>query len=81
MLIHDMQRNETRVINFQGSAPRTIKEEMLRNASEIKVMEGQGEEHRCIFQILLILSSRTYFDCFSTFRNIKARAGYQTSVL
>ena len=53
MLIHDMQRNETRVINFQGSAPRTIKEEMLRNASEIKVMEGQGEEHRCIFQILL----------------------------
>ncbi|KAM4588695.1 glutathione hydrolase 7-like [Odontesthes bonariensis] len=36
MLIHDMQRNETRVINFQGSAPRTIKEEMLQNASEIK---------------------------------------------
>ncbi|XP_041836793.1 glutathione hydrolase 7-like [Melanotaenia boesemani] len=36
MLIHDIQRNETKVINFQGSAPRKIQEEMLQNASEVK---------------------------------------------
>ncbi|KAI3369521.1 hypothetical protein L3Q82_007731 [Scortum barcoo] len=37
MLVHDIHKNETRVINFQGTAPETLKEEMLENASELKV--------------------------------------------
>ncbi|KAM6927901.1 glutathione hydrolase 7-like [Xenentodon cancila] len=36
MLIHDIHRNVTKVINFQGAAPKTFKEEMLQNGSEIK---------------------------------------------
>ncbi|KAF6722744.1 Gamma-glutamyltransferase 7 [Oryzias melastigma] len=36
MLVHDIRRNETRVINFQGSAPELIREEMVQNSSEMK---------------------------------------------
>ncbi|XP_044076082.1 glutathione hydrolase 7-like isoform X1 [Siniperca chuatsi] len=36
MLVHDINKNETRVINFQGTAPKTLKEEMLQNVSELK---------------------------------------------
>ncbi|XP_033483531.1 glutathione hydrolase 7-like [Epinephelus lanceolatus] len=36
MLVHDSRKNETRVINFQGTAPKTLKEEMLQNVSELK---------------------------------------------
>ncbi|XP_038551923.1 glutathione hydrolase 7-like isoform X1 [Micropterus salmoides] len=36
MLVHDIHRNETRVIHFLGSAPKTLKEEMLQNVSEVK---------------------------------------------
>lgn len=39
MLIHKVRQNETRVINFQGSAPNGLREEMLRNASEQKVIK------------------------------------------
>ncbi|XP_040890523.1 glutathione hydrolase 7-like [Toxotes jaculatrix] len=31
MLVHDIHKNETRVINFQGTAPKTLKEQMLQN--------------------------------------------------
>ncbi|KAK2862521.1 hypothetical protein Q5P01_002054 [Channa striata] len=36
MMVHDIQKNETRVINFQGTAPKTLREEMLHNISELK---------------------------------------------
>ncbi|XP_054473509.1 glutathione hydrolase 7-like isoform X2 [Anoplopoma fimbria] len=36
MLVRDIHRNETRVINFQGTAPKALKEEMLQNVSELK---------------------------------------------
>ncbi|XP_037535057.1 glutathione hydrolase 7-like [Nematolebias whitei] len=36
MLIHKIRQNETRAINFQGSAPKGLREEMLQNVSEIK---------------------------------------------
>ncbi|XP_073324993.1 glutathione hydrolase 7-like isoform X2 [Pagrus major] len=36
MMVHDIKKNETRVINFQGTAPKTLKEEMLQNVSEVK---------------------------------------------
>ncbi|KAK1900922.1 Glutathione hydrolase 7 [Dissostichus eleginoides] len=36
MLVHDIRKNKTRVIDFQGSAPKTLKEEMLQNVSELK---------------------------------------------
>ncbi|KAI4827589.1 hypothetical protein KUCAC02_030974 [Chaenocephalus aceratus] len=36
MLVHDIRKNKTRVIDFQGSAPKTLKEEMLQNVSEVK---------------------------------------------
>ncbi|XP_037643517.1 glutathione hydrolase 7-like isoform X2 [Sebastes umbrosus] len=36
MLVHDIHKNETRVINFQGTAPQTLKEELLQNVSELK---------------------------------------------
>ncbi|XP_034068231.1 glutathione hydrolase 7-like [Gymnodraco acuticeps] len=36
MLVHDIRKNKTRLIDFQGSAPKTLKEEMLQNVSEVK---------------------------------------------
>ncbi|RVE72849.1 hypothetical protein OJAV_G00041940 [Oryzias javanicus] len=36
MLVHNIKRNETRVINFQGSAPELIREEMVQNLSDMK---------------------------------------------
>uniref|UniRef100_A0A3Q3NFE7 Glutathione hydrolase n=1 Tax=Mastacembelus armatus TaxID=205130 RepID=A0A3Q3NFE7_9TELE len=36
MMVHDIHKNETRVINFQGTAPRTLTEDMLQNVSELK---------------------------------------------
>ncbi|XP_041802153.1 glutathione hydrolase 7-like [Chelmon rostratus] len=36
ILVHDIHKNKTRVINFQGTAPKTLKEEMLQNVSELK---------------------------------------------
>ncbi|XP_034725386.1 glutathione hydrolase 7-like [Etheostoma cragini] len=36
MLVHDIHKNETRVINFQGTAPKTLKEEMPWSVSEQK---------------------------------------------
>ncbi|XP_042356737.1 glutathione hydrolase 7-like [Plectropomus leopardus] len=36
MLVHDSHKNNTSVINFQGTAPKTLKVEMLQNASELK---------------------------------------------
>lgn len=38
MLVHDIAKNKTKVINFQGAAPKTLKEEMLQNVSELKVI-------------------------------------------
>uniref|UniRef100_A0A3P8UA19 Gamma-glutamyltransferase 7 n=1 Tax=Amphiprion percula TaxID=161767 RepID=A0A3P8UA19_AMPPE len=32
MLVHDIHKNQTRVINFQGTAPKTFRKEMLHNA-------------------------------------------------
>lgn len=39
MLVHNIRLNETRVINFQGSAPNGLQEEMLQNVSEVKVIQ------------------------------------------
>ncbi|KAK5623377.1 hypothetical protein CRENBAI_015395 [Crenichthys baileyi] len=36
MLIHDSRRNQTKVINFQGSAPKTLTEDVVQNASDIR---------------------------------------------
>ncbi|XP_067360330.1 glutathione hydrolase 7-like [Channa argus] len=36
MMVHDIQKKETRVINFQGTAPKTLTQEMLHNLSEPK---------------------------------------------
>ncbi|XP_063766706.1 glutathione hydrolase 7-like [Eleginops maclovinus] len=36
MLVHDIRKNKTGVIDFQGSAPKTLNEEMLQNVSELK---------------------------------------------
>ncbi|XP_047439541.1 glutathione hydrolase 7-like [Mugil cephalus] len=36
MLVHDILKNETRVINFLGTAPNALREEMLQNVSELK---------------------------------------------
>ncbi|KAM4612757.1 glutathione hydrolase 7-like [Polymixia lowei] len=36
MLVHDINKNETRVINFQETAPYAIKEEMVQNVLELK---------------------------------------------
>lgn len=38
MLVHKIRQNETRVISFQGSAPNALREEMLQNVSEVKVI-------------------------------------------
>lgn len=38
MLVHDLHRKETRVIDFQGTAPKALKEVMLQNVSGLKVM-------------------------------------------
>ncbi|XP_071350804.1 glutathione hydrolase 7-like isoform X2 [Trachinotus anak] len=36
IMVHDIRKNETRVINFQGTAPKTLTEEMLQNVSELE---------------------------------------------
>ncbi|XP_039467806.1 glutathione hydrolase 7 isoform X4 [Oreochromis aureus] len=36
MLVHDIHRNETRVINFLGSAPKAFRMEVLHNVSQAK---------------------------------------------
>uniref|UniRef100_A0A3B4GQ10 Glutathione hydrolase n=1 Tax=Pundamilia nyererei TaxID=303518 RepID=A0A3B4GQ10_9CICH len=36
MLVHDIHRNETRVINFLGSAPKAFRREVLHNVSQAK---------------------------------------------
>uniref|UniRef100_A0AAQ4QAR7 Glutathione hydrolase n=1 Tax=Gasterosteus aculeatus aculeatus TaxID=481459 RepID=A0AAQ4QAR7_GASAC len=36
MLVHDLHRKETRVIDFQGTAPKALKEVMLQNVSGLK---------------------------------------------
>uniref|UniRef100_A0A3Q2VL27 Glutathione hydrolase n=1 Tax=Haplochromis burtoni TaxID=8153 RepID=A0A3Q2VL27_HAPBU len=36
MLVHDIHRNETRVINFLGSAPKAFRREVLYNVSQAK---------------------------------------------
>lgn len=41
MIVHDIHKNETKVINFQGTAPETLTQEMLLNVSELKVKERQ----------------------------------------
>jgi len=38
MLVHDIQRNKTTVINFQGTSPKALTEEMLKNVSQLKVV-------------------------------------------
>lgn len=38
MLVHDIHRNETRVINFLGSAPKAFRREELHNVSQAKVV-------------------------------------------
>ncbi|XP_051804647.1 glutathione hydrolase 7-like [Acanthochromis polyacanthus] len=40
MLVHDIHKNETRVINFQGTAPKTFRKEMLHNVSGLKRRES-----------------------------------------
>lgn len=50
MLVHDIHKNETRVINFQGTAPEALKEEMLQNVSELQVIQRWGQSS---FLILL----------------------------
>ncbi|XP_039972503.1 glutathione hydrolase 7-like isoform X2 [Xiphias gladius] len=36
MLVHDIHKNETKVINFQGTAPKALTEEMLQNVLELE---------------------------------------------
>ncbi|XP_030274967.1 glutathione hydrolase 7-like isoform X1 [Sparus aurata] len=36
MMVHDIQKNVTRVIHFQGTAPNTLREEMLPNVLQLK---------------------------------------------
>ncbi|XP_069008781.1 glutathione hydrolase 7-like [Embiotoca jacksoni] len=36
MIVHDISKNETKVINFQGATPKTIREEMMQNISALK---------------------------------------------
>ena len=38
MLIHDTRKNQTKVTNFQGTAPKALKEEMLQNILELEVL-------------------------------------------
>lgn len=38
MLVHDVHKNETRVINFLGTAPKAFSSEMQHNLSEVKVI-------------------------------------------
>lgn len=37
MLVHNARQNRTKVINFQGSAPKALTENMVQNVSDVKV--------------------------------------------
>ncbi|CAK6958369.1 glutathione hydrolase 7-like [Scomber scombrus] len=47
MMVHDIHSNKTRLIHFLGTAPTTLKEEMLQNGSELKagLQVGVPVEH------------------------------------
>uniref|UniRef100_A0A672ZGM3 Glutathione hydrolase n=1 Tax=Sphaeramia orbicularis TaxID=375764 RepID=A0A672ZGM3_9TELE len=36
MLVHDLRMDETRVIHFQGTAPKALKEQMLQSVSDVQ---------------------------------------------
>ena len=42
MMVHDIQKNVTRVIHFQGTAPKTLREETLPNVLQLKVIKKSG---------------------------------------
>ncbi|KAM3622325.1 uncharacterized protein V6R79_023221 [Siganus canaliculatus] len=44
MLVHNIRRNETRVIDFQGSAPKSLGEKMLQDVSEVKDSSWECQE-------------------------------------
>ncbi|KAM7423232.1 hypothetical protein PAMA_011000 [Pampus argenteus] len=55
MLVHDIRENETRLIDFQGTAPKTLREEMLQTDLEMKaglkvgvpgMLRGLHQAHR-----------------------------------
>lgn len=37
MMVHDIRGNETKVLNFLGTVPKALTEEMLHSDSELKV--------------------------------------------
>lgn len=41
-MVHDIQKNVTRVIHFQGTAPKTLREETLPNVLQLKVIKKSG---------------------------------------
>lgn len=54
MMVHDIQKNVTRVIHFQGTAPNTLREEMLPNVLQLKVIRKKwrgsgGTIHHFLF--------------------------------
>lgn len=51
MLIHDSRRNQTKVINFQGSAPKNLTEAMGKNASDSKVFQTGMCAECSVFQV------------------------------
>lgn len=51
MLVHDISKKETRVINFQGTAPNGLKEEMLQNSLEV----SEGRQLFNVFFLFLFL--------------------------
>ncbi|XP_053171460.1 glutathione hydrolase 7-like [Scomber japonicus] len=55
MMVHDIHSNKTRLINFLGTVPTTLKEDMLQNGSELKaglqvgvpgMLRGLHQAHR-----------------------------------
>lgn len=56
MMVHDIQKNVTRVIHFQGTAPNTLREEMLPNVLQLKVIRkkwrGSGEQFIIFYFIM-----------------------------
>ncbi|KAM9757937.1 glutathione hydrolase 7-like isoform 1-T1 [Menidia menidia] len=80
MLIHDMQKNETMVINFQGSAPKAVKEEMLQNASEIKagLLVGVPGMLMGLYSAHRLYGSLSWVDVVSRAADV-AREGFNVS--
>lgn len=69
MLVHDIRKNESQVIDFRETAPFEIQEEVLQKASEAKVRQSSILRGFCLcvhWSQFLLLPFPPHSDCLKS---------------